>query len=196
MPQVGPSPRCPDEVAFGRAERDFVYAIARRFVHSREAADDVAQDAMLLAYRHRDSFRGASKYRSWLYRIASTTALGHLRRARRSREQLAATDEAARWEIEDPASSPETLVGDLEVAARAMLAIARLSPSYRDVVVMGTELTDPEIAVRLGITVANVKTRGHRARKQLRHALVRDCAMEDRQRSVPATIRGRAIAEP
>lgn len=169
-----------DDVKFGSDERAFVYAVARRIVNSPEAADDVAQDALLLAYRHRDSFRGDSKYRTWLYRIASTTALGYLRRGRRSREYLAPTDEAVHRDIVDPARSPETLVGDLEVAARARRVLDQLAPMYRDVVMMRTELTEHQTAAQLGITVANVKIRAHRARQQLRDALAREPANDDR----------------
>jgi RNA polymerase sigma-70 factor (ECF subfamily) len=54
---------------FTEQDRRFVYAVARRIVSDEDAANDVAQDAMLLAYRHRDRFRGDSRYRTWLYRI-------------------------------------------------------------------------------------------------------------------------------
>ena len=78
---------------FGAGERAFVYAIARRIVGSPEAAEDVAQDAMLLAYVHRDAFRGDSRFRTWLYRVAATAALGHLRKVKRSREVLNLEDD-------------------------------------------------------------------------------------------------------
>jgi RNA polymerase sigma-70 factor (ECF subfamily) len=158
---------------FGRSEREYVYAIARKIVDTPEAADDVAQEAMLLAYRHRDGFRGDSRYRTWLYRIAATAALGHLRKVRRSREQLALADDALPEPI-DPASSPEVLVGDREAAEVAERLLAELDPKYRDVVVLRTELTEAETAQRLGLTVANVKVRAHRARAQLRAAFERE----------------------
>ena len=180
MPVLRERPR--DAVKFGRDERDFVYAVAHRIVKSPEAADDVAQDALLLAYRHREAFRGDSKYRTWLYRIASTTALGYLRRGRRSRESLASSDEAVNREIADPSRSPETLVGDLEVAARVRSVVAQLAPKYRDAVMMRTEFSEHEAAERLGITVANVKIRVHRARQQLREALAREPANDDQAR--------------
>ncbi len=160
------------EVAFGRSEREFVYAVARRIVGSPEAADDVAQEAMLLAFRHRATFRGDSRFRTWLYRIAATAALGHLRKARRSRELLVAND-AAMPETIDAARSPEALLGDRQAALVAERLLAELDPKYRDVVVMRTELTEAETAARLGITVANVKVRAHRARAQLRVAFER-----------------------
>src|SRR6185436_9013360 len=86
--------------------RSFVQAIVRRFVRDAEAAADVAQDALLLAHRHRASFRGDSSYRTWLYRIAAMTALGHLRKRRRSREQLTLGEEAVGAAAPDPAPSP------------------------------------------------------------------------------------------
>ena len=68
-------------IPFGPAERRFVYAVARRIVRDDADADDVAQDALLLAHRYLGAFRGDAGFRTWLYRIATTTALGHLRRA-------------------------------------------------------------------------------------------------------------------
>jgi len=150
---------------FQQADREYVYAVARRIVDP-EAAEDVAQDAMLLAYRHRADFRGDSHYRTWLYRIAVTTAFGYLRRSKRSREHHA-TD-AFLHDTEDPARSPEVLLGDLEIAAAEVAALDQLAPKYRDVVVLRTELTEAATAARLGITVANVKVRAHRARQRLR----------------------------
>lgn len=154
-------------VMFGRSEREFVYAVARRIVGTPEAADDVAQDAMLLAFSHRDAFRGDSRFRTWLYRIAATAALGHLRKARRSREDLATTELPEPVEV---AETPEALVADREAAVVAERVLADLDPKYRDVVVLRTELSEAETAERLGITVANVKVRAHRARAQLRAA--------------------------
>ncbi|MBA3819242.1 MAG: sigma-70 family RNA polymerase sigma factor [Deltaproteobacteria bacterium] len=160
-----------ETASFGASDRGFVYAVARRIVGNGEDADDVTQEALLLAYRHRDSFRGDARYRTWLYRIASTTALGHLRRRRRSREYLAANDEALGVQVADPARSPEDCLAKAEEAAIVQGAVARLDPKFRDVVVARAESTESETAAQLGISVANVKIRGHRGRKQLRESL-------------------------
>lgn len=160
-----------DQVTFGPEDRGFVYAVARRIVGSSEDADDVTQDALMLAYRHREAFRGDSRYRTWLYRIASTTALGHLRRRRRSKEHLAPTDEALAIQVADEAKSPETCLADAEAARIVAQALAGLDPKYRDVMLTRAESTETETAAALGISVANVKIRAHRARKQLRDVL-------------------------
>lgn len=166
------------EIRFGRAEREFVYAIARKIVDTPEAADDVAQEALLLAYRHRDAFRGDSRYRTWLYRIASTSALGYLRKARRSREHLVTKDGVTPEPI-DNEHSPERLVGDREAALVAERLLSDLDPKYRDVVVLRTELSEAETAAKLGISIANVKVRAHRARAQLRAAFDSTAELRD-----------------
>src|SRR3982751_2374841 len=51
------------------------------FIKSADDVEDVVQDVFVRAYRGLASFRGDSQFYSWLYRIASNTALNHLRRA-------------------------------------------------------------------------------------------------------------------
>jgi len=150
-------------------DRKFVYAVARRFVRCANDADDVTQDAMLLAFRHRASFRGEAKYRTWLYRIAATTAISFLRRRKRSREQLG--DGTVETALADDAKSPETQLVDRDADRFVRRAIARLDPKYRDVLLWRAEATDSETAAHLGISLANVKVRAFRAREQLRGAL-------------------------
>ena len=148
-------------------ERDYVYAIALRIVRDSADAEDVAQEALLLAYRYRASFRGDSSYRSWLYRIATTTAFGWLRRRKRSRlEPSGQLDQFA-----DPTPSAEGLVAGAEMQELVQRALAELEPLYRDVLIARVDASAPEVAAELGISVANVKIRTHRGRKQLRERL-------------------------
>ena len=153
------------------ADRGFVYAVARRIVRSANDADDVTQDAMILAYRYRASFRGESKYRTWLYRIAATTAIGFLRKRKRSRELLANEPEQLGAWLADDAKTPEAQLADLDTERYVQEAIAALAPKYREVLLCRVDATEGETAERLGISVANVKIRAHRARKQLRETL-------------------------
>ena len=159
-----------ESVTFAPEDRRFVYAVARRIVRSADDAEDVTQDALLLAYRHRDAFRGDSHYRTWLYRIASTTALGFLRRQRRARvTPLADTvDAKLAEESVGVAKSPGALFEEAEQRAVVQRAVTELPAPYRDVLLARADSTDGEVAEKLGISVANVKIRAHRARKQLR----------------------------
>ena len=71
--------------------RAYVRSIAMKYVHNESDADDVTQDAMLLAHRYRDAFRGDSRYSTWLYRVTATAALMFLRKQRRLSREIPAS---------------------------------------------------------------------------------------------------------
>src|SRR3569623_2520392 len=72
--------------------RAYVKSVAMKYVRDDQDAEDVTQDALLLAHRYRSSFRGESRYSTWLYRVTATAALMILRKQRRlSREESART---------------------------------------------------------------------------------------------------------
>ena len=158
--------------------RAYVRAIALRIVKDEHAADDVAQDALLLAHRHRDSFRGQSRFSTWLYRVTTTAALMHLRRQRRWSREVSASapagDDASSWidTRPDPAPAPDIALGAHEQCARARAAVDRMGPRYRDVFRLRfvDGFTESEIAAALSLTTATVKTRAHRARLAARLA--------------------------
>lgn len=152
-----------NQLNFNASDREFMHAVVRRIVRAESDAEDVTQEALLTAYRHRDQFRGESKPRTWLYRVAITSALGYLRKLRRSKEH-----EGLTRDVIDPADTPEATLATAEQAMIANRLLQDLDPKYRDVVVMRVDHTEVETAERLGITVANVKVRAHRARAQLR----------------------------
>ena len=163
-----------ETVTFAAEDRGFVYAVARRIVGSADDAEDVTQDAMLLAYRHRDAFRGESRYRTWLYRIATTTALSHVRRQRRTASHVTAGEDAHAVELQrDPADLPSTALEKAELRTVVQRALLELAPPYRDVLIARADANEHEVANKLGISVANVKIRSHRGRKYLRATLER-----------------------
>ena len=150
----------------------FVNAVVRRIVRDPHAAEDVTQDALLLAHRFRDSFRGESSYRTWLYRIATMSALGYVRKRQRSREVLAPDEDAVEVRAADPAPSPLELAESREEAEQVHRVLAGLGDKYRDVLLLrAVDLSESEIAHRLGVSIANVKIRTHRARRQVRELL-------------------------
>src|SRR5262245_40984820 len=69
-------------------ERQYVFSVAMKDLKDPAAAEDVTQDALLPPHRHRDSFRGASRFSTWLYRVAATTALMYLRKQRRRGREM------------------------------------------------------------------------------------------------------------
>src|SRR5215470_5602194 len=71
--------------------RAYVRSVAMKYVRDEQDAEDVTQDALLLAHRYRDSFRGESRYSTWLYRVTATAALMFLRKQRRLAREVAAS---------------------------------------------------------------------------------------------------------
>lgn len=159
--------------------RSYVFSVAMKYVKDEEAAADVAQEALLLAHRHRESFRGDSLYTTWLYRVTATTALMWLRRQRRIGREVPASngaDDAPGW-LEtrpDPHDGPEEMVGDGELLDRVRRGVAALGDKYVPIFWMRylEGYTESEIAEKLGLTLATVKTRAHRAKLAAKASLV------------------------
>lgn len=160
----------------GSRERAYVFAVAMKYLKDEDAAEDVTQDALLLAHRHRGSFRGNSRFSTWLYRVAATTALMHLRsRRRRSREVLAGLrhdDEerpGSQAEHRDPASGPAERLAACEELAGIDARLRDMGPRYREVFWLrhALGLSEAEIAEKMGLHLSTVKTRTHRARRAL-----------------------------
>ena len=159
----------PDDLA---STRTYVRSIAMKYVRDDQDAEDVTQDAMLLAHRYRHAFRGESRYSTWLYRVTATAALMFLRKQRRLSREVPASgamdEDGTPWLDRQPASTDTRA----EVIARAELddvrrAVAALGAKYPAVFWKryGEGRTETEIAKELGISVAAVKTRAFRGRQ-------------------------------
>jgi RNA polymerase sigma-70 factor (ECF subfamily) len=161
------------EVGLART-RAYVRSIAMKYVRNEHDADDVTQDAMLLAHRYRHAFRGDSRYSTWLYRVTATAALMFLRKQRRLAREIPSSavgnvdEDGTPWV--ERVSAPTDLRA--EVIARADLgvvaeAVTKLGAKYPAVFWKryGEGRTETEIAKDLGISVAAVKTRAFRARQ-------------------------------
>jgi RNA polymerase sigma-70 factor (ECF subfamily) len=158
----------PASLAFTAEDHRYAYAVARRIVRDEQDAHDVAQDALLLAFRYRHSFRGQATPRTWFHRIVITTALSHLRSSARRRRH----HETLSMQPTSPQLTPEQALNKREQEQRVAAHVQRLCEKYRSVISLRIEdLSDAEIAERLAISVGSVKVRSHRARHQLREAL-------------------------
>jgi RNA polymerase sigma-70 factor (ECF subfamily) len=156
-----------------------VYRLAFRLTGSEADAMDALQDTFLQVYRHLGSFRGESRFGTWLYRIATNAALMHNRaRARQSAESLEVFlprfDEAGVHlgtpaELQSAATVDEVVDRRL-LAEKARAAIERLPELYRVAFVLRDleEIPTADVAAVLGIEPAAVRQRVHRARLMLR----------------------------
>jgi RNA polymerase sigma-70 factor (ECF subfamily) len=161
-------------------ERQYVFSVAMKYLKDPDAAEDVTQDALLLVHRHRDSFRGDSRFSTWLYRVAATTALMYLRKQRRRGRELPMPlrtdeerDQPAPIEHTDSVSGPAERVAAAEEVALVDRRLRAMGDRYRRVFWMrfADGFSEAEIAERLGLHLSTVKTRTHRARQAVRAAL-------------------------
>jgi RNA polymerase sigma-70 factor (ECF subfamily) len=135
--------------------------LARRYAVDADDADDIAQEAMLRAWRHRSSLRADEQFWGWLARIVHNEAVRiHTRPVP---EPVAEIRESA--EVRDEAA----LIERLDVQS----AVADLSPAEREMVCLRylADLTQPAIARVLGLPEGTVKVRLHRARAKLHRTL-------------------------
>lgn len=155
-----------------------VYRMALSFVKNETEAEDVAQEAFLKVFRDLGTFRGASKFSTWLISIALNEARTRLRRQGAVRmesldepsEQGGAVSPAL---LRDWREIPSEALERREVRALLEKAIGELSPIYREVLVLRDveELSIEETAGVLAISVSSVKVRLHRARIMLQKEL-------------------------
>jgi RNA polymerase sigma-70 factor (ECF subfamily) len=132
---------------------------ARRLLRDPDAAEDAAQEAMIRAWRQRDSCRSPEAPEGWLRQIARNEAL---RQRSRSRElEPLPEDEAA-----SAVSPEEQLVDRIDVTQ----ALHRLRKEDRTLVVLRYQLDLPDVAIaeRLGIAQSTVRVKLHRLRRELR----------------------------
>jgi RNA polymerase sigma-70 factor, ECF subfamily len=163
-------------IQFTDKEREFVYGVAMKYLKDDEEARDATQDAMLLAFRHKDSFRGDSRFTTWLYRIAATTALMRLRKRRRSPQLLSSStrdDENLQAEPRATDPSPEEMSSSAEAIEQYERNLSSMGDKYGNIFRMRflEGYSESEIAPPLGLNVSTVKTRAYRARTYLKRQL-------------------------
>ncbi len=155
-----------DREAFGDLVwryQDTVYTLATRLVGP-DLAADVAQEALIRAWRAMPRFRGDAAFATWLHRITVNTAWTLRRRS--TRHQTQQLDEA----IVDTGLAPERAGELAELRIGIRRAIGELSAGQRAVVVLRDVhgWSNAEVAHELGITQTTAKVRLHRARRRLR----------------------------
>jgi RNA polymerase sigma-70 factor (ECF subfamily) len=156
-----------------------LYRVARAVLHDDGEAEDVVQESYVRAFAALADFRGDSSLATWLTRIALNEALGRLRRRRPTVdiETFASTTRSdARvipFPLMSPDMDPEQSAARQDVRRLLERAIDALPEPFRVVFVLRDveELSIEETAAQLGLRPETVKTRLHRARRQLREAL-------------------------
>lgn len=155
-----------------------VYRFSKRMCPTEQDAEDTVQDTLLTAVQKLGDFRGEASFTSWLFTIVRSGC---------GKKQRAATRAPVLEPIElvDDRPRPDELMSQQQLRQALETALATMDPMYREVLLLRDVegLTAPEVASALGLTVAAVKSRLHRARSMLRDRVER---MFPRRRVAPA----------
>ena len=171
--------RAGDEAAYESLVREHggrMLAIARRFFSSDQDAADAVQDAFISAFQSITSFEASSKLSTWLHRIIVNACLMKIRSCRRH-ETSSLDDHLPQFASDGhhaqsvPAwTCPVARTIEAETREQVRRAINDMPDAHREVLLLRDieEFDTEETARLLNTTVANVKTRLHRARQVLR----------------------------
>ena len=164
-----------DQQCFGelvKRYQNLVFTIALHYTQNREDAEEIAQDIFVKAYRALADFKGNSKFSTWLYTIATNTAITHLRKKKpqiylinneKNLEQLNATNN-------DYSANRAEQKSKIEILNKAILL---LKPDDAQVIILfyKGEQSIEEIGQITGLTPNAVKVKLHRARQRLKETL-------------------------
>jgi RNA polymerase sigma-70 factor (ECF subfamily) len=158
-----------------------IFRYALSLLHDPAEAEDVAQETFLRAYRRLDPLPASGSLMAWLYRIATRIGLDRIRKQARytSEEPEADLDELEVADRDLP-SLPH-IAEQNSMSACAQRYLDSLPASDRAVILLHDldELTGPEIAETLSVSLTTVKIRLQRAHRKLHALLEAGCAYKN-----------------
>jgi len=160
-----------DDQAFTRLVENYqrpVFNLCYRMLGNAGDAEDAAQESFLRAYKSINRYDPKRPFATWLLSIASHYCIDQLRKRRFTTFSIDNEDHA--WlEPPDPGPNPESTLNNREKEAQVQELLGNLGTKDRAAVVMRYwyNYSYEEIADALSLTISAVKSRLHRARKNL-----------------------------
>ena len=146
--------------------QDIVHKICRLYANNTDNRKDLGQDIICQLWKSYKSFRGESKFTTWMYKVALNTALLNLRRQR----VRVRTESLKEHHTDIPAEADEKeKCGQIN---RLYKAISQLGKLDRAIIMLYLEqLSYKEISEVIGISKSNVSVRLARIKKKLKELL-------------------------
>ena len=159
--------------------QEMVVNTCYRFVFNREDAEDLAQDVFVEVFRSLEQFREEAKLSTWIYRIAVTKSLDHLRRLKRKKRFsslkriIGAEDPAAELADSNRNNDPANAFAGDEQALLLQSALNSLPDSQKAAFLLSKQdgYSNQEIADILKTSLSAVESLLHRAKKNLHDKL-------------------------
>jgi RNA polymerase sigma-70 factor (ECF subfamily) len=160
---------------------DGAYGAALHLTRNRADAEDLVQEASLLAWRGFGSFMHGSNFKAWFFRILTNSFFSKYRKRKREGTQMELEDtpelylytQTAAAGLHARSDDPAGLVMDKLETEHVSRAIGALPEEYRVVATLYflEDFTYQEIAEVVGVPVGTVRSRLHRGRRMLQKAL-------------------------
>lgn len=172
-----------DQDAFGQLIYQYeqkIYAIAFKVFKNETDAYDVAQEICIKLYQKLDQFRFESAFSTWLYRIATNTAIDEYRKQKRKQthessydEPIESENETLAVQIKDTSDTPEEAFLRKEKVKYVWEALNELSEDHKEIIILKDieQKSYDEISHELHISIGTVKSRLARARGSLKKVL-------------------------
>ncbi len=143
-----------------------VYNLCYRMLNNAEDAEDAAQETFLRAYRSINQFDHSRQFSTWLLSIAAHYCIDQIRK---NRMTIISLEDQPNQEIPDKLPGPESTLSKREEQDRMRLLLEKLNPTDRAAVIMyyWYNYSYNEIAQSLSLSESAVKSRLHRARKEM-----------------------------
>lgn len=173
-PTVNPRAESHDEADFDRLFEEYsspIFNYVLRMVGDADRAADITQDTFIKAYRKLDTITEAASTRSWLYRIATNTAIDDMRR--RKMVTPMGDDSPIYANRPDQRPGPEAQVMAATLDERVQRALLTLRPNHRQCLLLSDldDMSAHQIGDVMGLSYAAVRTLLCRARGEMRRAL-------------------------
>lgn len=154
-----------------------VYNFARTLTNDSQAAEDVAQDSFIKAWKHIRRFRRGSNFQTWLFSITRNTAIDWLRQKKALAFSSFENEHGENMLTEtlaDTAPLQDELIAQAENTALVQVLLTQLDPRYQDVLTLrySSNLTFEEIGEILQRPLHTVKSQHRRALASLKRLLV------------------------
>ena len=154
-----------------------IYRFGMQLCRDPDDAQDVLQDTLLTMARSVRDFEGRSSLSTWLYTVVRRICIKKRRRSKYAEMPDASLDTEAAAQVAamvDQRPQPDEVAASREVAVALERAIRSLAPDQREVLVLRDieGLKAAQVGEILELSVAAVKSRLHRARLQVREAML------------------------
>ncbi|MCY9512764.1 RNA polymerase sigma factor [Paenibacillus apiarius] len=147
--------------------RSFVLTCICQTIQDRYLAEDIAQEVFVKAYRHLHTFRGDSKFTTWLYRLTKNQLIDSIRRQHKGGQvERMEPYHIVSLQFHDVSELPEEQVMKRECCEEVRRTLRSLPDKYRMVMELYhmRERTYAEIAEMLKMPIRTVETRLYRAK--------------------------------